>query len=261
MALPDFNEPTVVLFFSILALAAALSFWRGGAPEKSGAFFMVWMILIQSIAYGSVATRFWEVDPVALLGDSILFVGFGAIALNAKRIWPLFAAGLQLISLSAHFARQVEDDVIALAYATMKVVPTGLVLLLLVIGTLFHQHRLRKLGKDLSWADFELWRELWRAPSKQYIDEHRVAFSRSWIGVPIAVCGMLVICYCISALMIPETPEIALGTVTALSAIGGAAIVGGTWLHQRETARHSTKTKAFRDKWKFGVPMPQSSGG
>ncbi len=249
----------MVLFFSMLALAAALSFWRGGAPEKSGAFFMVWMILIQSIAYGSVSTRFWEVDPVALLGDSILFVGFGAIALNAKRIWPLFAAGLQLISLSAHFARQVEDDVIALAYATMKVVPTALVLLLLIMGTLFHQRRLKKSGEDLAWADFELWRELWRAPSKQYIDEHRMAFSRSWIGAPVACCGLLVICYCISALVIPETPEIALGTVTALSVMGAAAIAGGLWLHQRETSRHAAETKAFREKWKFGVPMPQSA--
>ncbi len=261
MSLPDLSEPTIALYFSILLIAVGLAAWRGGAPERAGASFILSTVLIQSIAYASVPTRFWEVDPVALLADSILFVGFGAIALNAKRIWPLFAAGFQLISLSAHFARQVEDDVIALAYATMKVVPTSLVLLLLILGTLFHQRRLKKNGQDLAWTDFDLWRELWRAPSKQYIDEHRLAFSRSWIGVPVAVCGFSVICYCVSALYLPNSPKIAFGTVTALFSIGLASIAGGLWLHQRETARHLAETKAFRDKWKFGVPMPQSAAG
>ncbi len=261
MALPDFSEPGILLYYSIWLAALGLAAWRGGAPERTGAGFVAATFLVQSIAYGSVAPKFWEVDAVALLADAIGFVAFGALALNAKRIWPLFAAGLHLISLSAHFARQVEDDMVALAYATMSAVPTGVALLLIIFGTLLHQRRLKKSGEDLPWADFELWREFWRAPSKHYIDEHRMAFSRSWIGAPVATCGLLLICYCISALTIPETPEIAVGTVTALSAMGVASIAGGLWLHQRETAQHMTETKAFRDKWKFGVPMLQSAAG
>lgn len=152
---PDFQVLSIVLFYSLFLISVVAALWKGGEPERWGVGVVVLAFVVQTTAYAVVPPRFIEVDGVALLVDLIALVGFGAIALNAKRIWPLFAASLQLISALSHFSRFVQIEVTGIAYSLVKSAPTGVVILLLLVGTILHQSRLKRRGYDPAWMDWE----------------------------------------------------------------------------------------------------------
>lgn len=160
MVVPDFSHPSIVAFFAIAAIASGLALWKGGQPERYAAAVFLFTVGLQFLLYQLSHPRLSEVDAVSLLTDLILVTGFSAIALNAKRIWPLWAAALQLLSLSSHFPRFVDNEILAPVYAIMSSSPTGVVLLLMIVGTVGHQRRLAKTGHDPDWVDWNHAREL-----------------------------------------------------------------------------------------------------
>lgn len=145
---------TRIAFLSLLALSVPLAFWKGGAPEKGGALVILAMLVAQAIGMILLPSRFTNVDPVPLLTDLIGAIGFGYLAVQALRIWPLWAASLQLLALSAHFARWATIKTPAVVYALMRGGPTFLVLLALLVGTVLHIRRCRARGTDPSWQDW-----------------------------------------------------------------------------------------------------------
>lgn len=142
------------MFFALMLASLGLASIKGGEPERYGAFVLLAMWAVQSLGVSVFPSRFVAVDPVALLTDFIGALGFGAIALNARRIWPLCATALQVLSLSAHFARWADLAIPKLVYALMRGGPTFVVLSALLVGTLLHLRRLRRDGVDPSWQDW-----------------------------------------------------------------------------------------------------------
>jgi hypothetical protein len=132
----------LVMLNLLLALSAAVFAYRfGGEPEQQGAKIVVAMLAINYLGMLGFSKRYATVDPISLMVDILGFLGFAAIGINSKRVWPLWASSFQLLSVGAHFIRAVELPIRPIVYAWMKSAPTWAVLLLLIGGTLINRPR------------------------------------------------------------------------------------------------------------------------
>lgn len=152
---PTLLEATTrIAFFLVLFVSLPLALWKGGEPERYGAFVILAMIAAQVVGRALLPIHFNQLDAVSFVTDLIGALGFGYLAMQALRIWPLWAASLQLLALSAHFARWASIKTPEVVYALMRGGPTFLVLLALLVGTVLHLRRCRKHGNDPSWQDW-----------------------------------------------------------------------------------------------------------
>lgn len=133
----------LVAFYAVMAFALVFAWAKGGGAERVGAGLLLGFFLFRMALEPFVPSRFDVLNPLAFAQDLIGFAGFVWIGVRARRYWPLLAAALQLLSLSAHFARAVHVAVDPRVYAAMKTMPTFLVFVLLIIGTINYRSRSR----------------------------------------------------------------------------------------------------------------------
>ena len=132
------------MFISILnhlvaLVAITLAFQFGGKSERESGYVILVMIVFADSSLLFYHKRFLSVDLMAFCDDLLGFVGFSLIGIFRKRVWPLWAASLQLLSVGAHFVRALEIPVRPIVYAWMKAGPTWAVLVLLIIGSLVNR--------------------------------------------------------------------------------------------------------------------------
>jgi hypothetical protein len=144
-------SPRLVVFFGLLILSVSLALLKGGKPEKVGALIILGMVALQFASLALEASVYHTVDVASVLVDAFGLISFGVLALHAMRVWPIWAASLQLLSLSSHFARDLDVSVKPLVYVAMKSGPTFFVLVALLMGTILHWHRMKRKGVDPSW--------------------------------------------------------------------------------------------------------------
>ncbi|HYD23470.1 MAG TPA: hypothetical protein VEB68_01645 [Croceibacterium sp.] len=137
----------------LAGVAVFLALRWGGRPEHWGARVIVAMILLTYAGHAFFPRLFRSVDPVALAVDIVGLIGFTAIGLTYRRVWPLWAASLQLLSSGAHFVRALSIPIEGRAYFWMKTSPTWIVMVLLIAGTLAHQQRVRQRRNESSLPD------------------------------------------------------------------------------------------------------------
>src|SRR5690606_33409118 len=104
---------------ALLAITLAASLRWGAGPERLCAAVIVGMQGADAVLH-AVADRgavYHSVDAGHLAIDASAALAFLLIAVNANRIYPLWIAALQLISVLAHFARQASETIAGLAYA------------------------------------------------------------------------------------------------------------------------------------------------
>lgn len=166
---PNLAEGTIVLFYMIFLLSLFSAAFFGGAPERVGAATLVLAFIAQAAWYSVTPPQYADVDPASVLADFICLLGFGYLALNSNRIWPICIAGFQVISLASHFARLLESEVNPIVYSALKSTPTSVGIIILLLGTIFHRRRLERLGEDNSWVD---WEAIRRTQSGASIQRH-----------------------------------------------------------------------------------------
>ena len=147
------------VFFILLLASIAIALRHGGHPEKWGAITLIAMTIVQVAGASYFGSRFITIDWVAFAVDIIGFASFTAIALFARRVWPLWASALQLFSLTTHFVRVFDIHVHPAVYWLMKSAPTFGVCLILTFATVLHRNRARTFGEDLSWTVWSARRE------------------------------------------------------------------------------------------------------
>ncbi len=146
----------VIPYATFMAVSLGAVAWRGGAPERLGAVVMVVMVAFQMTMEKFIPSEFNNVDISSLGTDIIGLVGFGAIALHARRMWPLWATALQIVCLGAHFSRWASITMSPVAYALIRSVPTAVILLLLLAATVRCVVARRRGQVDVPWQDWSM---------------------------------------------------------------------------------------------------------
>ena len=144
------QHQAIILFYALLVLSVSAAFLKGGAPERTGAAIIVVALVLEWVGRAFVPPDFDSIYPVAVIIDVIATASFGALSLYARRAWPIWATALQILSLTSHFAEGIAPSHPGI-YITMKSGPTLAVLVVLLLGTVFHLRRLRQFGSDPAW--------------------------------------------------------------------------------------------------------------
>ena len=131
------------IWTAAMLTVAAYALWRGGWGERT----IAWGMVVDSLTSGIVQnTRDWGAPQWADLGIDILYlIVMVGVALKSARMWPLWAAGFQLVSVIVYFARIADMKVGAFAPYLATVIWSYLILVVIAIGTWLHG-RDRSLG-------------------------------------------------------------------------------------------------------------------
>lgn len=137
---------------SALLLAAAAVRW-GAAPERLCALAPLFMVFGDRLYHLIVqrGTIYGAVDLGHLFIDSVAAIMFIAVALQANRVYPLWASAFQLVSLVSHFVREVDTKMGIFAYIMMNYVPSYAILMILTAGLWNHVRRERRYGLYPAW--------------------------------------------------------------------------------------------------------------
>lgn len=139
-------------FLLLLLASIVIAGVKGGAPERWGAATLIVMTIVQIVGFSALGSRFGAIDWAAFAVDLIGFASFTAIALFARRIWPLWASALQIFSLTTHFFRAFDIHIHRAVYWLAKSAPTFGICLILILATVMHRRRVRAGGNDASWT-------------------------------------------------------------------------------------------------------------
>lgn len=146
-------DPLFYINFGLVGLLAAAALRWGAAPERIcvATLFTVTfgdplyhLLLGRGAIYGTVDIGHLVID----VGVAVIFV---AVALRANRVYPIWLAAFQLVSVLSHFAREVTASFPKLAYGLMSYGPFYITLLIMAGGLAFHARRAKYLGRYRSW--------------------------------------------------------------------------------------------------------------
>ena len=151
----DFFNSYRVLFQHLSAFILAAAIWRWGAgPERwLIAVFLATMVLpiyaiwgfgTKSLTDASYAPWYFAIDVVAV-GLYVL------IAMHANRNYPMWVAGLQLVSVVAHLVGAMVDTITPLAMAMLVIGPSYGGLAVIAVGFWRHRQRERRYGRYREW--------------------------------------------------------------------------------------------------------------
>lgn len=139
----------------IASVILALAIWRwGAAPERwmISLFLMCMVIplyLFDLLGLGNVV--FGPYGWLSIVTDLVAAGGFVLVAVHANRNYPLWVAGFQLVSVSAHTVEGLVDSVSPIAYLILAVGPSYCQLLLILAGFVRHLQRERRFGQYRNW--------------------------------------------------------------------------------------------------------------
>ena len=140
---------SIITVFVVASIVLGLVL--GGGPERIVAGTMAAMFAIDRVAHALFA----DYSPTALdlyhlVLDLAGLAAMVAVALTARRYWPLWACSSQLISLFSHLAWLLGTGLPKPVYLVMDIAPSALISCTVILGTAFHQLRLMRRGTDLS---------------------------------------------------------------------------------------------------------------
>ena len=129
-------------YYLLLFAVSAYAVWRGRADERLAAGICVAATFATNFFYSPLA-GFSTIEVGVLVVDAATFAAFTFLALRSQRFWPLWVAGLQLTTLTAHFLKAVQFDLMPQAYAAAARFWVYPIFLIIVIGT-WRSHRRRQ---------------------------------------------------------------------------------------------------------------------
>ncbi len=116
--------------WTALTLVCAAAVWRGGRPEKIGAFLIAVGWILSPFVEQRVS---WYEPQLGILAvDVAAMVGFVLLAYHYSRYWPIWAAAFQAVTILTHLAFLVNPRALYRAYLF-----GGFSIGFLVLGALF----------------------------------------------------------------------------------------------------------------------------
>jgi len=133
------------VYWAVLLLICGYAFWRGRSDERVAAATCLLATLIQLLVVSPTVRRYSGVETGVLLVDLAVLAVFVGIALQSKRFWPLWIAGLQLTTVFGHVLKAVQLSLLPFAYAAALRFWSYPILLIVAIGTWrTHQRQMRR---------------------------------------------------------------------------------------------------------------------
>ncbi len=133
-----------ILYITLLTLSCCYAFYRGGRYERLAALVCIVATVATVSVHSPLSERYVTVEGGALLVDGMALGAFVAIALVSDRFWPLWVAGLQLTTTSAHVLKAIEPELISYAYGAAARFWSYPILLILAAGTWRSRRRLER---------------------------------------------------------------------------------------------------------------------
>lgn len=138
----------------LTVVLCVLAAWKGGGPEKAVASTLAAMWLVDQLFHGMFT--YLGVPLLISAGhlaiDIAATISFVWIALAANRVYPLWIAGLQLISTIAHVVRALFPAISQSALAVLMITPSYFEILAFCVGLWCHLRRQRAMGRYRSWS-------------------------------------------------------------------------------------------------------------
>ena len=124
----------VAIFYSLLTAVNLLAWRRGRQEERLAAATCVVGTLLTVAVSEEVARRFGDFNFAAFVIDLLVLLVFLGIALRSRRFWPMWVAGLQLVTTTVHLIRLFNDELLSVVFGTALAVWSYPILLLIGIG-------------------------------------------------------------------------------------------------------------------------------
>lgn len=142
----------IVVAFNLLLLSSCMyAFWRGGAPERLTALAFLLAAAGTLLLHLPRTTEFDDLEVGVLLVDAALLAFLVGLSVRANRYWPLWVTAIHISTLAVHLAKALNPALVWPVYATAASVASIPMILILWIGTMRHQQRLKRLGSDAPW--------------------------------------------------------------------------------------------------------------
>lgn len=142
----------VKIIYALLLSAVVLSFLLGGGPERLIAAVLATMVAIDRVAHFLLAgLDRSSLDQFHLALDLAGLAAMVAVALSARRYWPLWACSCQLISVLAHLAWLLGTMIPMRVYLVMDIAPSVLISIALIVGVVAHRWRQARRATNPSW--------------------------------------------------------------------------------------------------------------
>jgi hypothetical protein len=142
------------IYWIILASCSLYVLVRGGAPERIAIGIAVAASILSVTALFGSAAKFDHMEATIFVVDVATLLAFFTLSLFADRFWPLWITGIHLVGVATHAAKLLDPLVVPWAYAVTQALWSYPILLLIVIGAMRHQKRLKRFGVDNSWNGF-----------------------------------------------------------------------------------------------------------
>jgi hypothetical protein len=138
--------------YLVMGLLVLLAWRHGAGPERAIAAALAFMYLADPPYHWLIGeAKFDRIDLGHLVIDSVTAAALFGIALRANRMYPLWLAAWQLISLISHIIRDISPAVAQNAYAIMIIAPSYFETAIFATGLWRHMRRVRKHGPYRSW--------------------------------------------------------------------------------------------------------------
>jgi hypothetical protein len=123
------------LFWALLLLSCGYALWRGRRDERMVGIICIAATVATRFAVSPLSARYSGVEVGLLAIDAAVLIGFVAVALRSNRFWPLWVAGLQLTTSTAHLMKAIDMQLLPIAYGAAIALWSYPILIILAVGT------------------------------------------------------------------------------------------------------------------------------
>lgn len=143
---------STAFFFAALGLVSLLAIFRGGAPERWVALILL-LTAVADFAFVVTAGEMVTRDIRILVLDCALAITITIIALHAERYWPMLIAAFLVVGAEMQIGVWLAPVHKQQVYKVAHAASAYPILLTLLVGTLRHWWRTRKLP-ERDWTVF-----------------------------------------------------------------------------------------------------------
>lgn len=135
------------VFGAVFMVGMALfAFLKGGQAERlgAGAYLFAWLasvILQESSGFRGMPAGLFLIDLASL----VIFIG---LSWRYRQSWPVWASGIQLITVMCHLMIFTQQHVLLASLITVMNLNSYLIILCLIVGTFFTWQDRRMAGLD-----------------------------------------------------------------------------------------------------------------